>query len=218
MQRMPASGLPEIRRCAKCHEAAAVCVRDWKHTTMGISTGSSTRDFCCQNCGYRFTLAAKVRMWAWGICTLLFCVACIPSVIFGSVVAYDAWQYQSNPIVPDAPPPALRFRSDEPTRRCAKCGGIARCGQVTRTSSNGLPTGTDYDYRCDGCGNKFQLASAGSHVFNVFGATFCFALGFGCMPAGLLLWLMGAGVLAISAFQILAQIRNPLVSESVDQA
>lgn len=204
---------PEVRRCSKCGAAAAVCVRDWRHTSWGISTGSSTRDFCCQACGHRFTLVPKMKIWAWGIVLAILCIACIPPMIFGPFVAYDVWQYHANPPVPGAPLPAMRFRADEPTRRCAACGGFARCDHVTRTKSNGLPTGTQYDYQCDNCGKTFQLGSIGGHVFHVFGAIFCFALGFGCLPAGLLLWVLGAGVLAISAFQIMAQWRNPLVSE-----
>lgn len=35
---------PEVRRCGSCGTVAAVCDREWQHTSMGVATGSSTRD------------------------------------------------------------------------------------------------------------------------------------------------------------------------------
>lgn len=108
--------------------------------------------------------------------------------------------------------PAVASREAAPPRRCAKCGGVANCHAVTQTRSR-LPTGTTFAYACEACARRFTIASPASHVFNALGATVCFVLGFSCLPAGLLLWLIALGVLALSASQLLAQGRNPRIAE-----
>lgn len=184
---------------------------------MGMPSGNATLDYCCQACGYRFSLTPMMRVWVWAGMSVLFIWTCFFPMFTVPMAAYGYWPYYRNPVVPDAPYPAIRFRASEPLRRCAKCGGVSRCTAVTRNTTNGIPTGTTYDYRCEKCSATFTLGSIGGHIFHFFGATVVFLIGFGCMPAGLLLWLLAAGVLAISAFQILAELRNPLISEKIPE-
>lgn len=194
-----------------------MCERDWKHTTMGVASGWSTRDFCCQACGHRFTLAPMQRITVFAVMGVLLSWTCVLLVIGGGWAALLYWPYLANPVVPDAPLPVMAFSAAEPTRKCAKCGGIARCRSVTHTTSSGMSTGTDYDYDYvrGKCGGEFTIESWGGLAFNLFGATFCFLLGFGCMPAGLLLWLLSLGLLLMSGFRILARVRNPLIAEEI---
>lgn len=108
--------------------------------------------------------------------------------------------------------PAVASREAAPTRRCAKCGGAAKCSAVTQTRSR-LPTGTTFAYACEACARRFTIASPASHVFNALGAAVCFVLGFSCLPTGLLLWLIALGVLGLSAAQLRAQVRYPRVAD-----
>ncbi len=182
---------------------------------MGLPSGNSTLDYCCQACGYRFSLAPMMRVWVAVVMTVLFVWTCLFPMITAPMAAYSYWPYYRNPIVPDAPYPPLRFRSSEPLRRCAKCGGVSRCTSVTRTRSRGIPTGTTYDYSCEQCKATFTLSSMGGHIFNLVGAIVCFLFGFGCMPVGLIFWLAAVVVLAISASQLFAELKNPLIAEKI---
>jgi hypothetical protein len=152
----------EVRRCAKCQAVAVVCERDWQHTTWGAKSGFSTRDFCCQSCGRRFTLVPMMNIWVQVGFAVLFCWTCVMPLAFGGVAAYRYWPYNANPVVPGAPRPEIRFSAAEPTRRCAACGGVAQCRTVTRRSSRGIPTGTEYEYGCTSCGKAFTLESGGA--------------------------------------------------------
>jgi hypothetical protein len=137
-------------------------------------------------------------------------------LVAGAMALFAYWPYLRNPLVPGAPKPAIRFTANEPIRECSACKGVARCTKVTRSRTRGIPTGTTFQYACTACKRTFTTGSIGGHAFNAFGAVFLFALGLGCMPVGLLFWLMAVGVLAISAFQVLAELRNPLIAEELD--
>lgn len=113
---------------------------------------------------------------------------------------------------PEVQVPAVPSRAVASNRRCAKCGGVAKCRAVTQIR-RGLPTGTTFAYACEACASRFTIASPGGHVFNALGATICVVLGFSCLPTGLLLWLMALGLIALSVSQLLAQARNPLIAD-----
>lgn len=206
---------PEVRRCGSCGAVAAVCDREWQHTTMGISTGSATRDFCCQACGKRFELAPMRRVYTFTALAVLFSWTCVMGVVGGAMALASYWPYLRNPVVPGAPRPPVRFTATEPIRECAACKGVARCTKVTRSTTRGIPTGTTFEYACTACKRTFTTASIGGHLFNAFGAVFLFAFGTGCMPVGLIFWLMALGISALSAFQVLAELRNPLIAEDL---
>lgn len=208
----------EIRRCARCGEAAAICVTEWQHATMGLKTGSSTRDFACQRCGAAFSLDPKRELWVWGVMAALLSCTCIGAIHPAAVTVWKAWPYLKNPIVPGAEAPVIRYRPGIPARRCAKCGGTAPCVKVTRRRTNGIPTGTDFEYTCRGCGRRFTTVSAGSHVFTAVAAPILFALGFGCLPLGAVLWLFALAAVLLSAFQFWTDLKNPQIALAADGA
>lgn len=206
------STLPEVRRCAQCGQPAAICVTEWQHTTLGMPIGIATRDFSCQACGAAFSLDPKRDLWIWGTLAALFSCTCIGALHPAAVTLWKAWPYLKNPVVPGAEAPVIRYRAGEPARRCAKCGGVAVCVRVTRRSTNGIPTGTDYEYECRGCRRQFTTVSAGSHVVNAIAAPLLFALGFGCLPVGAVLWLFALAAIGLSAVYLWDDLKNPRIA------
>ncbi len=66
--------------------------------------------------------------------------------------------------------------SQETPRRCRRCGQRACCTRITRHTLNTfIPTGTTWDYRCEGCAFEFHTLS----VLRLLGA---FAAGFVSLP------------------------------------
>jgi hypothetical protein len=198
----------EVRQCSRCRAPAAVCIRDWAITTYGIPSGTSTRDFCCQHCGHRFTLESKQRIIVYGVMSVIFLIACF-GLVTGAYTAYLAWPWLRNPIVPEASPPVMRFRATEPLRLCTKCQGSARCTAVVRKSTNGIPTGTTYTYVCMRCSKSFDIESIGSIFFLVFAGTVAALIGLATLMAGwgvicLLMALFGYGIAALSIWRLIA--------------
>jgi hypothetical protein len=204
--------LPEIRRCAQCGQAAAVCVTEWQHSTMGVPSGIATRDFACQSCGAAFSLDPKRHLWIWGSMAALLSCTCVGAIHPAMVTLWKAWPYLKNPVVPGAEVPVIRYRATEPVRRCAACGDVAACVRVTQRRTSGIPTGTDYEYRCRGCKREFTTTSAGGHVFNAIAAPILFALGFGCLPFGIILWLLALAAIGLSALQLRDDVKNPRIA------
>lgn len=204
----------EVRQCSQCQAAAAVCIRDWAITTYGIPSGKSTRDFCCQQCGHRFTLESKQRIIVYGVLSaifLLFCIGLVP----GAYTAYLAWPWVRNPIVPNASPPVMRFRATEPLRLCTKCQGSARCTAVKRQSINLVPTGQTYTYVCMRCSESVEMQSVGRIFFNLFAGTIVTLLGIATITVGIgiLFLLMGLFGYGLAAFGIWRLIANKVLPE-----
>src|SRR5262245_23364935 len=110
----------EVRRCRHCSQPSVVLVSDWKETMWGASTGSSTRDYRCQECGARFTIHPRSKQ----IALIVVGVVLLPAVVGAAFLAL-AWHRSRasvlNPIVPGAPRPQMRYRSGPPLRMCAGC-------------------------------------------------------------------------------------------------
>ena len=66
---------------------------------------------------------------------------------------------------------ALPSSAVPPDRSCA-CGETARCVGQSIERAKGIPVGTKYEYRCDGCKQHFATHSAGGIAFVAFGALF----------------------------------------------
>jgi len=87
---------------------------------------------------------------------------------FFSCVAYGAWRwmdaparvYRRNPVVPEAPPPAMRFSALELPARLCRCGASARVVVVTEHESRGIPQGTVTKYCCGACQREFSIDDA----------------------------------------------------------
>lgn len=205
----------EVRKCATCGQAAAVCIRDWRVTRFGFETGSSTRDFCCQACGHRFTLTQLPQIVAFGVLTVLLAITLCGGFVFACLTAHAVWPYVANPVVPGAAVPPIRFRATEPRRKCAACGGVTTCRQVTRHSVNLVPMGHSYDYACTSCRHGFRLRSAGRLAAIALGGSFLLVIGIPTATVGLgLIFLLGAlfcfGVLVWS---LVSLVRHPVLRE-----
>ena len=204
----------EVRQCSQCQAAAAVCIRDWAITTHGIPSGKSTRDFCCQQCGHRFTLESKHRIIVYGVMSVIFLIACF-GFVSGAYTAYLAWPWVRNPIVPNATPPVMRFRATEPLRLCTKCQGSARCTAVTRRSINSIPTGTEHTYVCMQCNTSFAIDSVGRVFSNLLAATIVSLLGIATvrMGIGILFLLVGLFGYGLAAFGVWRRMTNKVLPE-----
>jgi DNA-directed RNA polymerase subunit RPC12/RpoP len=168
--------MTEVRRCATCQQAAVTLVTDWKHTQWGSATGMSTRDYRCQACGRKFTIHPRMN----AIALVIAGVIMLPIGI-GLIPLWMAWARsrtdKKNPIVPGEPPPHLRYRDGPPLRDCV-CGGAAVVAKIKRSTTNGLPTGTEVEYRCPQCQKQFTIESAWGMTFSLFSGALLFAIAF----------------------------------------
>lgn len=206
----------EVRKCAKCGQATAVCIRDWQVTRFGLSTGSSTRDFCCQSCGHRFTLAQVPQIVAFGILTVLLAITLCGGFVFACLTASCIWPYVANPVVPGAPMPLVRFRATEPRRKCASCGGVTTCRLVTKHTVNLLPMGHSYDYACTACRHTFRLRSAGRLAAMALGGSFLLVIGIPTVTVGLgLIFLLAAAIYwGVFSWSLANLVRHPVLPEA----
>lgn len=189
----------EVRQCPSCEHPAVLLVMDWKHSMNGMQTHESTKEYRCQDCGAWQVRQARSRVIAMWILGVIFSIPCF----FGLPFLFLAWR-QSNfdkrvPIVPGAMVPRLRFPGGPPLRTCGKCSGRAKAMKITRHSHNGMPTGTDYEYVCAGCGLQFTTENFLGHAFSFFGGVVLagVALGF-AFGAKDLLWRLG-GTIVVGA-------------------
>ena len=190
---------PEVRRCAKCGQTSVVKVFEWNHTTYGASTGQSTRDYRCQSCGAKFSIYPKANVIGLFIAGVLTLMACIPGLVI-LPIAFVRWKRDSwNPLVPGAPLPPMQYRDGPPRRRCGLCQGEAILKRVTRSTHNGIPTGTEYEYACAPCNKAFVIESLWGHLFTSFAAAVCLAIGIAIAAYGDSLWLrLGLGGLFLA--------------------
>src|SRR4051812_23730555 len=103
----------EVRRCAKCGENAVVLVFEWQHTTMGVSSGYSTRDYRCQACGAKFSIYPRLTSITFIVIGALLGLLIFPLgfVLFGWLRLRTD---KLNPVVPNAARPPMRFRDGPP--------------------------------------------------------------------------------------------------------
>lgn len=220
----------EVRQCPKCNQPAVVLAFEWKHTVWGGATGSVTRDFRCQNCGAKFTLRPRgynIGLWVAGVLLTL------TTLVLGLPFLYVAWRRgriaKQMVVVPGAPLPPMRYRGGPPVRTCAACGGYAVAFNITRRVHNGIPSGTEYEYRCMGCQAEFMVESVGGMLSSLFAAVVIGAIAaafwFGAHAPG---WRFGgaavAGLLAVfMAWTVFSRLRarannpvavNPLAAPS----
>jgi hypothetical protein len=213
MTPVPAS--QEVRRCAKCHEAAVVLVFEWKQSYGGVDSGTSVRDYRCQACGARFSLHPRVTNITFMVIGLVMGLAIFPLgfTIFGWV---RLRRDKANPVVPGAARPAMRFRDGPPARQCGKCGEELSLKGITRHTSRGLPTGTTYDYGCPRCPNAFTIESAWGQIFSALSGVLVGAIGvgffFGATGLG---WKYGGSIVFVGAalfmfWQVFERVQNRL--------
>lgn len=202
------SAMPvEVRKCPSCDHPAVVLVMEWQHTMYGGSTGESTKEYRCQDCGAWQVRSARSRVIAFWIVGALLSIPCL----FGAPFLFLAWRQhtfdQRVPIVPGVPAPRMRFPGGAPRRTCGKCNAVAKTTQITRNTHKGIPTGTEYEYACTGCGLQFTTENFLGHAFSTFGGLLLAAIGasffFGSKDAA---WRYGgSGLMALLAVFLLGQ-------------
>lgn len=206
----------EVRQCAQCGAAAAVCIRHWKRERFGHDSGFGDRDFCCQACGHRFTLVSKVYIGSFIALALILAIAVFPFFLFGGWAAYRTWPWLRNPLVPGAPMPPMRYRAVEPTRACA-CGGAAVCRSVTRHSTNFIPTGTVYVYACTRCSASFTLSNPYGILFGLMAGGFLVMIGAVLAAAlfGIPILIGGLVYWGLMAYRVVTALRHPVIGDAV---
>lgn len=86
---------------------------------------------------------------------------------------------RATPVVPGAPPPAIRYAGDrleEGPRSCRFCGQVANCKKVTANKVNGIPTGTEWQFACP-CGRAFTIESTWSTLIGALATATCLSIG-----------------------------------------
>jgi hypothetical protein len=155
---VPAPDAPKVRWCPKCSQAAVLLVHEWQHTSFGTKTGSSTKDYRCQNCGAKYCVRPRLETTLGLIVGVM-----AATTIIGLPFFFFYWRRHrvgsSLPSVPMAPVPPLRFASGPAQRKCGACASAASVVKVTRSTSNGIPDGTEYVFRCDACSTEFTIQS-----------------------------------------------------------
>lgn len=220
------SALPvEVRQCPKCEQPAVVLVMEWEHTTHGLSTNTSTREYRCQSCGAWHVKEAWTKVIAYWIVGVLLSIPCL----FGAPFLYLAWRQHTFdkrvPIVTGVPEPRLRFPGGPPKRTCAKCGGTAKALRITRHTHNGVPTGTDYEYVCGQCGLEFATENFLGHAFSTGGGLVLGGVSagffFGAQEAGwrwggtIVMGLLTVFLIGQSAVRIGNRLKHKAIEETV---
>lgn len=186
----------EVRRCQQCTQPAVVMVFEWKHTYNGIASGTSTRDYRCQHCGARFSIHPKVANWTFIIMGLVLAWGVFP---LGFTV-FGWWRLRKdtvNPIVPGAARPVMKYRDGPPRRKCSACNNSVALTKVTRRTSRGLPSGTEYEYACQPCQKAFVIESVWGHCVSIMGAGLIAGISGAFLVAGTTPgWKYGGGAVA----------------------
>jgi DNA-directed RNA polymerase subunit RPC12/RpoP len=155
---------PEVRWCSSCHHNAVVLVGRWQHTTGGSATGETTRDYRCQHCGKKYRIRPRLHTTLGMIVGVM-----AATTIIGLPIFFVYWRrhnvHKRIPPAAGAPMPPMRFFDGPPLRACGGCQTPATVQKVTRTSHNGIPTGTEYVYGCATCSREFTIQSAWGIVF-----------------------------------------------------
>ena len=215
----------DVRQCPKCSQPAVLLVMEWQHTTFGVSTNESTREYRCQACGEWYVRRARTRVIALWIVGVLLSIPCL----LGAPVLYLAWREgtfeQRLPLQLGVPVPRLRFPGGPPKRTCGKCNGTATAIRITRNTHNGVPTGTDYDYQCAGCGLQFSTQNFLGHVFSTLSGAamggaaagfFFLAQSAGWKWGGTGVMAVGAGFFAWHSLEgVLNRVKHKAVVETV---
>ncbi|MEZ4320111.1 MAG: hypothetical protein R3F61_21710 [Myxococcota bacterium] len=208
-------------------------------------------DYVCQSCGTGFHVSSHVRHWigivlfalpmiGMGLTGLIGGViaglaegwdAGFAGLAVGTVVSVMGWTalfvigrpvliVLASPVVPDAVEPVVRFTQREPIRRCS-CGYPVRCHEVIANRLNGVPTGTEYRYRCTVCGHGFTIESPWEAISSIGGSLLLIAVflvaslidditwsGLACSGG---IGLVGAFGLTLTLVRLFARVRHPVI-------
>ncbi len=140
------------------------------------------------------------------------------------LVLWPWWVIRSNPVVPGAAAPGIRFRWVEPIRRCS-CGTGVACVEATQHSLKGLPAGRELRYQCGGCGRQFVIES-GLRVFvNLFMGSIGLAIAAGvhALFSGALVWVFSVllalvilGIWCVGLLRVINRLRHGKLAPHLD--
>jgi DNA-directed RNA polymerase subunit RPC12/RpoP len=200
-------------------------VHEWQHTSYGRATGESTKDYRCQICGAKYCVRPRLQTIAGLVIGVM-----AATTIIGLPFFFFYWRRHRVgariPVVPMVAVPPLRYGSGPEQRKCDACPSAATVVKVTRSTINGIPDGTEYVYRCNGCNTEFTIQSiwgiavgflltlvmAGvTSLFLVFAETPGWRWGGSGVSAAIVLLILGQAIAYIRTRQ-----RHP-VARSVDQ-
>ena len=215
---------PMVRRCKSCGEAAVLPGVAWRLSHNGVDTHTETHEYRCQACGQKFQIRPTPLLIGFAIAGVVF----IPFCIGIPILAVTFWMYKQaewNPVVPDAPAPAQRYRVGPPQRRCTSCGGACVARKIVRSRSRGMPSGVVMQYGCNDCPARFTIESPLGQLINLFSGAVITGFGalflFGATDP---LWRFGgaAGALLVGLFmfglfgaRLLARLRHPVVPDGL---
>jgi len=151
----------EVRRCARCHQAALVVDRAWQHRRIGIVTGTQTLELSCRSCGASVVLHPWLRIRVEQVMAVLLAPAIIGGLFFFFSARQKARAWTENPVVTGAP--SFEPPPDPPPRRC-DCGALADCVALVREGTWDVMIGSRTDYLCAQCGRRFSAHDARSII------------------------------------------------------
>ena len=130
----------------------------------------------CQACGRRFVLCSRpIRAGIFLAGVIL------TPILLGLPLIWLGWwlgkQDGWNPVVPDATPPAIRYRNGPPLRTCRACGAACDVRGVTQRLVGVIPAGTDVFYACEACDARFKIESFFGHAVTLVGGLWMLAIG-----------------------------------------
>jgi hypothetical protein len=154
----------ELRRCARCGQAALVCARDWQHRVLGVATGTWTRELECRSCGAKVTLYSPKHIAVERVFAFVMLPAIFPGLYFLASARRKARAWSDNPVVGGASTSPPRGPGD---RVCAGCRGRARCTAMHRRQMWGRDVGTRCRYACSRCAKVFTVHDGRGVAFSL---------------------------------------------------
>lgn len=164
----------EVRRCARCGEAALVVEQAWQHRFAGVVTGTQTLELACRSCGANVVLHPWTKIRVEQVMAVLFMPAIIPGLFFFFSARKKARAWSENPLVTGAP--SFAPRPGPPARRC-DCGVAADCVALAREGTWDWVIGRRSDFLCSQCGTRFSVHDVRGVVFMSLAAVALFAAG-----------------------------------------
>ena len=158
----------EVRRCARCGEAALVCVR--VQQVREILTATGWHDWRCQSCGASVRLYPEsgIRRLRWIAVPMFFTVFLPIWYLIRAHKLSQAWR--QSPIASGARYPIIRFPHRTEERRCRRCGGVVKPSEMSQQRTPaGSPLGVKSRYACTACNRTYEIESIGGNILNVVG-------------------------------------------------
>lgn len=164
----------QVRRCARCGQAALVVEHAWRHRFAGVTTQTQTLELECRSCGAKVVLHPWTQIRVERVFAIIMMPAIFPGLYFLFSARKKARAWTDNPVVDGAAASAPRH--DELPRRCT-CLGVAPCTAIVREGTWAVLLGDHREYRCASCQTTFAVHDVRGVVFAIVAAGLLFAAG-----------------------------------------